>query len=433
MNAKICVMALLCHFLSSLAYAQALKVGDKIPDELWELPLQVVNHPEGRDTIRLGEYKDKLIILDFWATWCGACIKKFPETGRIQSQYFDQLAILGVTNDNKEKITTFTTRYRARDTARYIPPTTVNGQSLEKYFNFRIVPHYVWINRRGVIMAITSGEEVTPTNVSKFIDGIPFDFVAKQDQMDFDHSQPLYVNGNGGELVAGTFYRSLVTGPVLGLGKLLTLVPRDSSKVITRLRAINCEISDLVKLAHPEAARFPASRIISDSKITYQIRYTGHREGYKKWAEKNHISYELNLPPTPLYKASKFVASDLLRYWGLVADFEEREIDCMVITANKSISQSYTKGGDPSNNLRTSEEIRFMNNYSIHDFSSYLNDFQRKFYYINEAGDHPNLDIQFPENIEETQKLIDFMRGQGLDITPARRKIRVLVIKDQYE
>src|SRR5690606_24670319 len=53
-----------------------LQVGDTIPEELWNLPLEVVNHPDGKETITLNDYRDKkLIILDFWATWCKSCIE----------------------------------------------------------------------------------------------------------------------------------------------------------------------------------------------------------------------------------------------------------------------------------------------------------------------------------------------------------------------
>src|SRR5690606_23251256 len=44
-----------------------LRIGDPIPEAGWHMPLPVVNHPKGKDTVTLHDYRDQLIILDFWA------------------------------------------------------------------------------------------------------------------------------------------------------------------------------------------------------------------------------------------------------------------------------------------------------------------------------------------------------------------------------
>src|SRR5699024_1854641 len=36
---------------------QSLQVGDDIPEEIWELPLRVINHPYGKDTVTLNDYR----------------------------------------------------------------------------------------------------------------------------------------------------------------------------------------------------------------------------------------------------------------------------------------------------------------------------------------------------------------------------------------
>lgn len=51
-----------------------IEIGDTIPEAVWNLPLQVYNHPEGLDSLTLGSFRDKMIILDFWATYCKPCI-----------------------------------------------------------------------------------------------------------------------------------------------------------------------------------------------------------------------------------------------------------------------------------------------------------------------------------------------------------------------
>src|SRR5690606_33173060 len=81
---------------AATADIKPLQIGDTIPEWLWHLPLQVVNHPEGRDTITLDDYRGKLIILDFWATWCSACISAMPEANKLFKDNHTQMITLAV-------------------------------------------------------------------------------------------------------------------------------------------------------------------------------------------------------------------------------------------------------------------------------------------------------------------------------------------------
>ncbi len=50
------------------------------------------------ETIRLGDWKGKVVLVNFWATWCPPCRDEIPDLVRLQKQYGDQgLVVIGVT------------------------------------------------------------------------------------------------------------------------------------------------------------------------------------------------------------------------------------------------------------------------------------------------------------------------------------------------
>ena len=51
------------------------------------------------DEIRLSDYAGKIVILDFWATWCPPCRKSIPDLISIQKEYKNDLVIIGISLD----------------------------------------------------------------------------------------------------------------------------------------------------------------------------------------------------------------------------------------------------------------------------------------------------------------------------------------------
>lgn len=47
-------------------------------------------------TINLSDYKGKMVILDFWATWCPPCCKEIPHLVELQKEYKGRLQVIGL-------------------------------------------------------------------------------------------------------------------------------------------------------------------------------------------------------------------------------------------------------------------------------------------------------------------------------------------------
>ncbi len=51
---------------------------------------------------KLDEYRGKVLLVDFWATFCGPCVKQMPELVKLNEKYKDRgLALVGLTADPK--------------------------------------------------------------------------------------------------------------------------------------------------------------------------------------------------------------------------------------------------------------------------------------------------------------------------------------------
>ena len=55
--------------------------------------------------ISLGQFRDRIVLLDFWATWCPPCRQSIPELVALQKKYDHQgLVVLGVSMDDPRDV-----------------------------------------------------------------------------------------------------------------------------------------------------------------------------------------------------------------------------------------------------------------------------------------------------------------------------------------
>ena len=129
------ILAMLCAFVGVLylsLHDNVVKAGDRAPDFSIKA--------ENGKTISARDFGGKLLILNFWATWCEPCVQEVPSLDLLQRQLASKgLVVLGVSEDKdpqayQEFLNRFHVSYMtARDPSASIKPKYGTIQIPESY------------------------------------------------------------------------------------------------------------------------------------------------------------------------------------------------------------------------------------------------------------------------------------------------------------
>ncbi len=122
---------------SSTEYVGAVAIGAPAP--LWTLET-----PEGR-VISLEELRGKVVIMDFWATWCGPCRQVMPSLQELHDSYGEELVVLGVNTWEQEDPAAFMLENG------YTYPIVINGDAVAQQYFVEGIPTFYVIAQDGTV------------------------------------------------------------------------------------------------------------------------------------------------------------------------------------------------------------------------------------------------------------------------------------------
>jgi thiol-disulfide isomerase/thioredoxin len=105
--------------------------------------------------VRLSNYQGKVVLINFWATWCPPCRAEMPDLVRLQQQHGKQgLQIIGITYppENKDRVRRF-----ARSIKVNYPIVLGTRQIKARFSSDETLPLTIVIDREGRITDIISG------------------------------------------------------------------------------------------------------------------------------------------------------------------------------------------------------------------------------------------------------------------------------------
>nr|WP_315398911.1 redoxin domain-containing protein [uncultured Sphingobacterium sp.] len=403
-----------------------LKIGDQVPDILIN---NIINND--KRSIRTSDYKDKLLVLDFWDTTCSVCIASMPKLDSLQKVFGDQIKLLSVTWQPEEMITKFfkTNRFLTEHKPPVHRASVVDDRALRTYFRYETNPHVVWIYK-GKVVAITGGEYITNKNIQTILDGKAVDWALKTEFFDstisFVTINPLWKDASD----SPNFGYSVLTGQA-------TYVPQeggihfkqDSVHNQTRVAIFNQDIYSAYQILLRQTKLFTEEGTVSGldffpspGRIVLEVTnpelylYKKEYGAYTDWNKNNQICYEqVKNGFVDQMTMAKLAVQDLNTRLGINGRYEKRKVKCLVfVKTDKPVTDTLDldKKGTPI------WHIVFMQ----------LNMGLKHPPALDETGFKGGLNMRpYDGTIAGLRKE---MQRHGLDLIEAEREIEVLVISD---
>jgi cytochrome c biogenesis protein CcmG/thiol:disulfide interchange protein DsbE len=117
-------------------------------------PDQVLPKLDGRGTASLADYRGRVVVLNFWASWCTPCREEAPLLARFQRTLGPAGTVLGVTyKDEASASRAFAQKYALTY------PSLYDGKlQMAPKYGTTALPETFVIDRRGRIVALSRGE-----------------------------------------------------------------------------------------------------------------------------------------------------------------------------------------------------------------------------------------------------------------------------------
>ena len=144
---KIAIAAL--FLLASTLPASALQEGDKAPD--FSLPLV-----QSQKALKLSDYKGKVVLVNFWATWCPPCRAEIPGFIKVYEKNKKKgFVILGLSVDKEGPSTV--APFLKKNKVSY-PVAMADSKSMDAYGGIRAIPTSFLLDKKGRIAKSVVGE-----------------------------------------------------------------------------------------------------------------------------------------------------------------------------------------------------------------------------------------------------------------------------------
>ena len=129
-------------------------VPNKIDEPLLVDGMQLAGKP-----FHSKDWAGKVVLLDFWATWCPPCREEIPHVAKLYKQYHDQgLEVVGISSDNDKRVMAAFLKDHAEMPWPELFGSTSGWHPLTKKYGINSIPRMYLLDRNGVLRTVEARE-----------------------------------------------------------------------------------------------------------------------------------------------------------------------------------------------------------------------------------------------------------------------------------
>ena len=100
--------------------------------------------------LALFDFKNKITVVNFWATWCAPCVEELSSLNKIAGIFSNELVVLAVSNERTDDIKNFLTAFPGLN-ANFIP-ASVSRERMLSTFPVQALPETYILNKAGQVV-----------------------------------------------------------------------------------------------------------------------------------------------------------------------------------------------------------------------------------------------------------------------------------------
>lgn len=403
---------------------KGIQIGQQVPD------ITITNiHNYKTNSAKISDFKGKLLIIDFWATWCSPCIAMIPKMDSLQKQFGDKIQFLSVTYESEKVALPFLSKLQHQQKKHYNLPIVTDSKKLNGFFPHIYLPHYVWIDASGKVAGITNHQEVNETAIMSFLSKGTQMQQKKDEYRPYNLKKLLRSNVDDGDIQIS--YSSTLTKYINGLNPVMDVsVDSIGNKKIS---VLNCPLMLLYRTSLRDRFVMSKNRISIETVDSNLLNSNLKGIEYLNWLKDgNGFCYELKVEPSLSKNIYELMRDDLrLLFPKYRATLEIRNKEVFVLKRTSQVDKLKTVGEAYSSSFSING-CKLVNTYII-QFVNELNMVYQQnvpFPIIDKTGYTGKVDIELEANLTNINSINSALARYDLTIEKSIEPVEILVIKD---